>query len=375
MLSLFTRNVVAVFSVFVLAAVLVDWSDGDPVRTAEGPEKQNGPRLSGRQFLAQMEGGTTRGPQPPVNAESDTDTLASLLPGGETVFSPLSVALWRDYLAADQGTKLPDPGTAYVKSLSSDGQGGFRVAFVIGGRESRSHLPASLFSADIFRGSGMDNRLVPYSLWSWTDSFDVDPDEPAGTDRTDGPSYFDYFDINGWQAGGALVGNFRGFMTFGVRTAAENLPLASATYEGIVRAEVWSADNWQWGSRTPVEGNIRLEANFSEGEITGTIDALRFRARGAQGFRTLPDGNTVHIAGTPIVEAGMVAEWVGNSPNENAVTHETVHGFKGTLIGEFYGPSAEEVGGVLSGRLAPTATFPEQFLIGSFGSSQSISGK
>ena len=133
-------------------------------------------------------------------AESETDTLASLLSGGQTVFSALSVALWRDFRATDYGTAQPALGNAYVKSISSDGEGGFRITFVIDGRESPSHFPARLFSADNFMGSAVDNRLIPYALWSWTDSFAANPDAAAATDRTDGSSYYNYFDINGRQA-------------------------------------------------------------------------------------------------------------------------------------------------------------------------------
>lgn len=363
-----TRNMVGGLSVILLAAMLVDWSGASPTRIAQRPHEQEELKAGGRRNSAESQSQSYRSRQFPAYAESDMDTLANLLPGGKAAFSPLSVAIWRDYLSAHNGTSLPDPGTAYVKSLSSDGEGGFRVDFVIDGRESRSHLPASLFSADYFRGIAVDNRLLPYSLWSWTDSFDVDPDAPLANGRTDGPSYYDYFDINGWQAGGAVVGNFRGFMTYGVRTLPENLPPGSETYEGIMQGEVWSADNWQWGSRTPVEGDVRLEVNFDKGEITGNIYALRVRIRGARRFQPLPEGNSLNIANSPFAGARMAAAWVGNDPNKRAALPETFHGFRGTLTGEFYGPSAEEVGGVLSGRLAPTANSPEQFLIGSFGS-------
>ena len=40
------------------------------------------------------------------------------------------------------------------------------------------------------------------------------------------------------------------------------------------------------------------------------------------------------------------------------------------MIGEFYGPVADELGGVLSGRRAATDASPEQYLIGGFGGSQ-----
>ena len=365
-----SRYVVAVSSVLVLVPVLVvlaGCTGTSAAGIAERLEMRREQWRLDRQKLVGLEGGLAGSLQAPVYAESETDTLASLLSGGETVFSALSVALWRDFRASNYGTAQPALGSAYVKSISSDGEGGFRVAFVIDGRESLSHLPAHLFSTDNFMGSAVDNRLIPYALWSWTDSFEASPDAAAATDRTDGSSYYAYFDINGWQAGGALTGHFRGFMTYGARTRRGNLPSGSATYAGRLEAEMWGADRWQWGSRTSVRGSIHLEADFDEGEIGGRIDALRIRTRGSGAFEALPEGNSIDIASVPIDEARLVAAWVGNDSAENAPPHETIRGFTGVLIGEFYGPSAGELGGVLSGRRAASATTPEQFLLGGFG--------
>ena len=372
MMHIVTRTVATVSSllVFAFAAALAGCSGTSAARMAEMLETQREQWRLDRQELAGLEGGLARSLQPAVHAESEADTLANLLPGGETAFSALSAALWRDYRAADYGTSQPDLGGAYVKSVASDGEGGFRVIFVIDGRESVSHFPAHHFNADNFSGTAQDNALEPYLLWSWTDSFEVDTDEPATTDRTTGSSLYDYFDINGWQAGGALIGNFRGFMTYGAVTRAENLPSGSATYEGRLDAEMWMSDNWQWGSRSSLRGAIYLEADFAAGEIGGKVDALRVQRRAADAFQPLPDGNVIDIASVPIDASRVTAQWVGNDTNANAPPHETIDGFAGTLIGEFYGPRAGEVGGVLSGRRAASATTPEQFLLGAFGASR-----
>ena len=371
-----TRTVATVSSllVFAFAAALAGCSGTSAARMAERLEMQREQWRLDRQELAGFEGGLARSLLPAVYAESEADTLANLLPGGETAFSALSVALWRDYRAAGYGTAQPDLGSAYVKSVSSDGAGGFRVVFVIDGRESVSHSPSRLFSADNFSGSAEDNALVPYLLWSWTDSFEEDPDEPATPDRTKGSSLYDYFDINGWQAGGALIGNFRGFMTYGAVTRAENLPSGSATYEGRLDAEIWRADSWEWGSRSSLRGVIVLAADFAAGEIGGKIEALSVQRGAANAFQPLPDGNVIDIASVPIDESRIAAQWVGNDTNANAPPHETIDGFAGTLIGEFYGPRGDEVGGVLSGRRAPTTATPEQFLLGGFGASRSDAG-
>ena len=371
-----TRTVATVSSllVFAFAAALAGCSGTSAARMAERLEMQREQWRLDRQELAGFEGGLARSLQPAVYAESEADALATLLPGGESAFPPLSVALWRDYRAPDYGTAQPDLGSAYVQSVSGDGAGGFRVIFVIDGRESSSHFPVHLFSADNFSGSAEDNALVPYLLWSWTDSFEADADGPATTDRTTGSSLYDYFDINGWQAGGALIGNFRGFMTYGAVTRAENLPTGSAIYEGRLDAEIWRADSWEWGSRSPLRGTIYLEADFAAGEIGGRIGALHIQRRAADAFQLLPEGNTIDIESGPINEARITAQWVGNDTNANAPPHETIHGFSGTLIGDFYGPRADEAGGVLSGRRAPTTVTPEQFLMGAFGASRSDPG-
>ena len=158
-------------------------------------------------------------------------------------------------------------------------------------------------------------------------------------------------------------------MTYGVRTRRENLPSGSATYVGRLEAEMWRADSWQWSSRTWVRGTIHLKANFNEAEIGGRIDDLRVRTLGAGAFQAMSEGNSIEIASVPIDESHIVTEWIGNDPVANAPPHETIRGFTGTLIGQFYGPSADEFGGVLSGHRAATATTPEQFLLGGLGAS------
>ena len=363
-------RILTVASVVVFSAAMTGCAGGSAelveLRTARMLEEQREQERLDRQHLAGLEGGLARSLQHPRFAESDADTLASLLPGGEEVFSTLSAAVWRDY--QNRSSALPGLGGAYVKSVSSDGNGGFRVTFVIGGRESLADFPAHRFGRTLVQG-GVQGSLTAYSLWSWTDSFESGPGETGATDRTDGASYYDYFDINGWQAGTSGIGNFRGFMAYGVPTGPENLPTGNATYKGRLRAEMWNGDATNWGTQTWVRGALHLVANFDDGQVSGRVDELHFQPQGDARY-ALPDGNVVDIASAPVGEAGFVADWAGQDSNPNAAPHVTIGGFIGTLIGEFYGPAADELGGVLSGRRAATDKAPEQYLIGGFGGSQ-----
>lgn len=80
-------------------------------------------------------------------------------------------------------------------------------------------------------------------------------------------------------------------------------------------------------------------------------------------------GNSIDISSTMIDEARFGADWVGNGPMDVS-PGQTLHGFAGRIIGEFYGPAAEEAGGVLSGRRAAMGSAGEQFITGGFSASQ-----
>ena len=362
------RSVKVVCSVVVLSAALIGCSISDGLTERQLEARMEQQRLD-NQRMAGMEGGLTRSLQPSRYAEDNDDTLANLLPGGETVFSALSAAIQRDFLGADSGAVHPELGAAYVKSVSSDGAGGFRVTFVIAGRESAAHFAADEINEHrIFVGESEDN-LTAYTLFSWTDSFRADADDPSATDRTDGSSMYDYFDVNGWSAGSVPFNQRRGYSTYGVRTPPENLS-GRATFAGQVQGEIWNADNPAWNTQTWLRGTLHLEANLDDGEIAGQINEIRTRPPGVSGYQPLADGNVIDIANTPIDDARFAAEWVGNDPNRDAESGETIRGFSGTILGEFYGPAAEEIGGVWSGRREATDGTPEQFLIGGFHGSQ-----
>ena len=157
----------------------------------------------------------------------------------------------------------------------------------------------------------------------------------------------------------------RGFVAYGARTMPENL-LGRTTYQGRMQAEFWNADDPNWNTQTRLLGTLGLEANLEDGEISGRIDELFAQPPGAARYQPMADGNVIEIASAPIEEARFMAEWVGKGPDSTAALGETLQGFTGTMLGEFYGPAAEEIGGVMGGRRAATDSTAEQFLMGGF---------
>ena len=369
-----TWKVLMICSAIALAAAMVGCSSTSAelaeLRAAKLLEEQREQERLDRQRLAGLEGGLARSPEPSAYAASADDTLANLLGGGEMAFSALSAAIRRDFLGADSGTAHPSLGGAYVKSVAGDGAGGFRVALVIDGRESLVHFRAEETNArNIALGEAEDN-LTAYTLFPWTHSFRADPNNPS----TDGSYTYDYLDLKGWTAGAVAWNQIRGFVAYGVRTTSENLS-GRAGYHGRVQAEFWNADDPNWNTQTSLLGTLHLQANLDEGEISGRIDELLARPPGAATYQPMADGNVIDIASTPIDAARFIAAWTGSDANVNAAPDETIRGFSGNLLGEFYGPAAEEIGGVIGGRRAATDSTPEQFLVGGFHGSQSGPGQ
>ena len=71
-----------------------------------------------------------------------------------------------------------------------------------------------------------------------------------------------------------------------------------------------------------------------------------------------------------------MADSSGGGPGEDdnfyADPQYSVAGFSGSMLGEFYGPSGEEVGGVMSGYRAATAATPDEYIYGGFGAKKQV---
>ena len=308
--------------------------------------------------------GLVANPAPSVFANSAGDTLGSLLPQGQE-FAPMSAALLRDFSSGpDGGVSAPEQeDDTYLKTVSSDGAGGFHATYVIGGEEVPFHFTSAELDNTTFRLEREHNDGYRVSLWSIADSFRRDPND-AGN-----PGY-SYLDAVGWSFSPPRdpdTSLISGYSVYGVRTTPENLPATGgATYDGDVRFDSYDVDNPSLdSSRTRVEGVLRLEANFQDSEITGTINGLRYRAPGESQYAPWP-GNSMAISGGEIEGSRFTADWAGEDTDANSADEDSIRGFSGNMLGEFYGPAAEEVGGVLNGGRDATATSTEQLLQGLF---------
>lgn len=181
----------------------------------------------------------------------------------------------------------------------------------------------------------VNNRFV--SLFSHVGDLDtvLDPTNP---------SYLQVwnYSTNQVNPGGADV---RGYVVVGTETQAAALAtLPSATYSGRARIDTYPATGFvnTATSRSRVNGDLSMAANFGAGTISGQIDNL--------------DGNGPGQANAPI--AGSIAmdqtTITGNgfagtiTPDATFLAATGTSGVSGNYGGTFYGPAASQVGGTMT---------------------------
>ena len=279
-------------------------------------------------------------------ADDATDTLESM---AGTAFAPLSVFSLHDY---DEGSiSIPEGDDTYIESVTQDAAGELSVTFVINGE-----MTTVTFTAEGFEEQLVGDRTYATEPWFFS------PTNPLQK------QYFDTYAWWSWTDTEEQTGHF----VYGVRTRPENLmSLGSASYQGYIVGDLWNDDGAvrYVTHRSMIWGELALEADFDDGSIDGQVNTLWTRSSRETGeeWYELPDTTSVAITDGVIDEGRFTADWMGQDSNPDSPASDSVRGFEGDMLGEFYGPNGEEVAGVLNGRRDATDTTPEQFIHGIFG--------
>ena len=298
-----------------------------------------------RRFLEPGTGLVASG-QTPIYATSVSDTMAELLPDSANAFAPLSSSLQVNY----DSNEVSFTDSFSVKFIASDGNNGFTVIYVVGGVERSVTFLESDFntSGDYYQTTAQDGTR--YEIFAYTDS-------TRGSQKNQGSSEFGYFDamgtyVNHPSASGPS--DDRNYMTFGARTSSTNLPRGTegtARYHGRMYAD--SLDNAAGDirnntARSRIQGALSLEVDFADATLEGRFSHLRVRPPGESTYTLLPGTTGMDITDGRIAEGRFTASLSGTDEDPNAPLDMSVRGYEGDVYGEFYGPSAEEVGGVLN---------------------------
>ena len=136
----------------------------------------------------------------------------------------------------------------------------------------------------------------------------------------------------------------RAFAAIGTETRDSALAgLATATYSGRGRLEAFPATGFEnfETSRTKISTDMTMTADFGAGKISGTLDNVSIERFGGQEEQT---AGSITMNSTPFIQNG----YKGTLSTDAAWREGFPDLVDGTYSGAFYGPAAEEVGGVLS---------------------------
>ena len=152
-----------------------------------------------------------------------------------------------------------------------------------------------------------------------------------------------------------ILNSPRIWFVYGAKTESDNLPTGTAAYIGRMYAELWLGTRSR--DRARLYGSLLLSADFDVGSVTGEISNMQIRTpleSGGWTSRTDVPNNRFLIEGGEIENGQFSAAVRGEGASDIRITDDfefEARLVQGKVIGEFYGPSAEETGGVISGSI------------------------
>ena len=300
----------------------------------------------------------------PVFAASEADTVGSAIASAANGLPVLSTSLHRQWDPTTD-VRLTDSGTFHVQSIRSDGSGVFTVRYVLDGTEAEVSFDEA---TDCANGCEVTVGDEIHYLWQWWSA--------APLSSHDGARYMDVFGYE-WYAYDSQTSTDRDanswYFVFGTRTEA--LPaVGEAIYRGPMRANLFDPDNPSGRNSWFMRGHVRLAANFDMSELQGRIYALRVEVPRDAPEVSWPT-SSFELSDFAVNNGQFTATLTGVDSDPTTNFDASVRGFMGSVLGEFYGPNAEEVGGVVTAeRDEDGDTTADRVLVGAFGAHSIDSG-
>lgn len=313
------KTMIAV-AVLPLALALAGCKHNDD--SAEGPGGPGGPGNPG--------GGLVAGD---YIATKTTDTAAAAVKDGKTLTAAASNSATIEMAYGAGTAKAVDPAAFSVKK---NAQGGMDMT--VNG-ETVSFADGDKFVEPDGQSYEWENTGGYLSSFTSETKSILD-----GTDEN-------YLQV--WQYGADKDGvGTAGYAVVGAETAPDTVKAqANATYKG--RARVDTRQEADITDRVGVRGDLTLAAKFEQGSVSGSIDNIEARQRNADTANVWTAWAPVGGAAISLTESKISANgFTGGSVVGNAAANAAIDGnLNGsTYSGRFYGPNAEQVGGVISAK-------------------------
>jgi hypothetical protein len=266
-------------------------------------------------------------------ASTTTDTAAAAVKDGKTLSAATSNSATMELAHGARTAKAVDPASFSVKKNATGG-----MDMTVNG-ETVSFADGDKFLEPDGKSYEWENAGGYLSSHTSDTASILD-----GTDTR-------YLQV--WQYSSAKNGvETIGYAVVGAETTPETVKAqANATYKG--RARVDTRQETDITDRVGVRGDLTLAAKFDQGSVSGSIDNIEARVRNADTGNVWIGWMPVDGAAISLTESKISANgFTGGNVVGNAAANTAIDGnLNGsTYSGRFYGPNAEQVGGVISAK-------------------------
>ena len=269
----------------------------------------------------------------PIFARDETSTLKATLANPSNIIPVVSANIDR-HRGAQQSVELASD--FFVKSIRRNANRAYVIDYVLDGADEQVTIPLDDCT------NGCRTRVNGRTFGLYADTGDDDD----ATTTEDGLGEFEYLAAHfAFYTPEDIQHRMR--FVFGVRN--ENLPTGSATYHGRLSGDYWGTTDPDGNVRQRVRGTMRIVANFDMRALEGRVYRIQGTEHGADNAtRTTWPTSSFILTDGRIVNGQFTAILRGVDDDPNTPLDRSVRGFIGDVLGEFYGPNAEEVGGVVT---------------------------
>ena len=236
-----------------------------------------------------------------------------------------------------------------VSSVRRNTGGGYDITYRIAGMERTVQ-----FLPEHCDEMAMECQIPGHSFWTM-----LTPVRGGG--QLDPTTFMEYFsighlDTNVTNSAGSDIQQ-RQMFVFGVETPAAAVPTQGvAVYtDGYFRADAYRQNSSSGDFRQRYSGSMQIVANFGMSSLDGRIFSVRGSEPGSSDRVSWPT-SSFSITNSRIRDGQFTATLTGMDDDSNVPLNESVRGFVGEIVGRFFGPNAEELGGAVNASRDVTGT-------------------
>ena len=307
-----------------------------------------------------MTGDTDTGTEPPVHVPTLAEVYSSDT-ATDRLFSADSASVRKNRTA--NTTSVPDDMELSVSSVRRNTRGGYDITYRIDDTED---------TVQFFPEQHCDKQFCEregHEFWTWFTPV-------TGGGPLDLTTDMEYFTV------GHLIKSHvttisdgsdqqRQLIVFGVETPAAAVPTqGEAVYAGWLRADAFRQNSASNEYRQRYSGSMQIVANFDMSSLNGRILSVRGSEPGSNDRVSLPTSSFSITNGQINSDGQFTATLTGMDSDPSVRFKESVRGFMGEIVGRFFGPNADELGGAVRASRDVTGTDDDLNLYGYIATAQ-----